>query len=170
MVGMAPVVFRSVSDEVDLAVPDLDARQAIKRAYFERLIRSDVSVAVRNALVRRDPGTARLLTAVGALLESVPGEIVATSTALVRLVLLPPAMHWDELVRSARPSYWAMLATAVRAKPRPGHRSRWWRAVRALVAIEHVPPPVGPSLASAILSLVARGRRVIVWLRRSDRG
>ena len=61
MVGMAPVVFRSVSDEVDLAVPDLDARQAIKRAYFERLIRSDVSVAVRNALVRRDPGTARLL-------------------------------------------------------------------------------------------------------------
>ena len=72
MVGMAPVVFRSVSDEVDLAVPGPDARRAIKRAYFERLIRSDVSVAVRNALVRRDPGTARLLTAVGAFLESVP--------------------------------------------------------------------------------------------------
>ena len=170
MVGMAPVVFRSVSDEVDLAVPDLDARQAIKRAYFERLIRSDVSVAVRNALVRRDPGTARLLTAVGAFLESVPGEIVATSTALVRLVLLPPATHWDALVRSARPSYWAMLAAAARAKPGSGHRSRWWWAVRALVAIEHIPPPVGPSLASAILSLVARGRRVVVWLRRSGRG
>jgi glycosyltransferase involved in cell wall biosynthesis len=170
MVGMAPVVFRSVSDEVDVAIPDLDARQAVKRAYFERLIRSDVSVAVRNALVRRDPGTGRLLTAIGAFLESVPGEIVATSDALVRLVLLPPATHWDSLVRSARPSYWAMLALAVRADRGTGQRGRRWSAVRGLVAVEHIPPPIGPSLASAILSVVTRGRRVVVWLRRSDRG
>jgi hypothetical protein len=168
MVGMAPVVFRSVAEEVDRAVPDPDARLAIKRAYFERLIRSDVSVAVRNALVRRDPGTARLLTAVGAFLEAVPGEIVGTSTALVRLVLLPPATHWDALVRSARPSYWAMLAVAVRAKPGTRHRDRRWSAVRALVAVEHVPPPLGPALASAILSLVTRARGLVVWLRRSD--
>jgi glycosyltransferase involved in cell wall biosynthesis len=170
MVGMAPVVFRSVSDEVDLVVADLDARRAIKQAYFERLIRSDVSVAVRNALGRRDPGTARLLTAIGAFLESVPGEIVATSTALVGHVLLSPARHWDTLVRSARPSYWALLAVAVRAGPATGHRSRGWWAVRALVAVEHIPPPVGPSLASAVLSLVARARRLVVWLRRTPRG
>jgi hypothetical protein len=170
MVGMAPVVCRSGSDEVDRAIPDTDTRQAIKRAYFERLIRSDVSVAVRNALVRRDPGTARLLTAVGAFLEAVPSEIVARSTALVRLVLLPPATHWDALVRSARPSYWAMLAVAVRAKPGKGRRDRRWSAIRALVAVEHVPPPLGPTLASAILALVTRGRRFVVWLRRSDRG
>ena len=109
MVGMAPVVFRSVSDEVDLAVPDLDARQAIKRAYFERLIRSDVSVAVRNALVRRDPGTARLLTAIGAFLEAVPGEIVGTSSAEVRRVGVPPATDEDALVRSAGARVWGML-------------------------------------------------------------
>jgi glycosyltransferase involved in cell wall biosynthesis len=167
MVGMAPVVFRSVSDEVDRAVPDPDARLAIKRVYFERLIRSDVSVAVRNALVRRDPGTARLLTAVGAFLEAVPGEIVGRSTALVRLVLLPPATHWDGLVRSARPSYWAMLAVAVRAKPGTRDRDRRWSAVRALVATEHVPPPLGPALASASLALVTRVRRQRDWLRRS---
>jgi hypothetical protein len=164
MVGMAPVVFRSVSDEVDLAVADADARQAIKRAYFDRLIRSDVSVAVRKALVRRDPGTARLLTAVGAFLESVPGGIVATSTPLVRQVLVPPATHWDALVRSARPSYWAMLAVAVRADPGSARRSRRWWAVRALSAVERIPPPVGPALASALLSLVARVRTVIAWL------
>ena len=111
-----------------------------------------------------------MLTAIGAFLESVPGEIVATSDALVRLVLLPPATHWDALIRSARPSYWAMLALAVRADRGAGQRGRRWWAIRALVAVEHIPPPIGPSLASAILSLVARGRRVVVWLRRSDRG
>ena len=49
--------------------------------------RFDVSVAVRNALARRDPGTARLLTAVGASLgRQCRARSVATSTALVRLV------------------------------------------------------------------------------------
>lgn len=170
MVGMAPVVFRSVSDEVDQAIPDAAAGQAIKQAYFERLVRSDVSVAVRNALVRRDPGMARLLTAVGAFLESVPGGIVATSTPLVRLVLVPPATHWDAVVRSARPSYWAMLSVAVRADPGDDRRSGGWLAVRALSAVERIPPPVGPALASAVLSVVSRGRRMIAWLRGSRRG
>ena len=63
-----------------------------------------------------------------------------------------------------------MLAVAERAKPVTGERSRRWWAVRALVAVEHIPPPVGPSLATATHTQVARGRRIIVWLRRSDRG
>ena len=136
----APIVYAAVSDEVELRVAEPATRQRIRRAYFERLVRSDLGVALDDALVRRDPGTAQLLTAIGAFLESVPGEIVATSTPLVRLVLLPPATRWDALVRSARPSYRAMLAVAPRADPGTARRGpRWW-AVRALSDVERFAP------------------------------
>jgi hypothetical protein len=99
----------------------------------------------------------------------VPGEIVATSQPLVDMVLLPPAKRWDSLVPSARSSYWAMIAEALRADPGVGRRTPWLRAARPLYAVERIRPPVGPALTSVVLSLLALSRRVGIRLRRSDR-
>ena len=60
---------------------------SIKRAYFERLVRSDLSGPVKKALDRRDPATARLFEAIATFLAAVPAEIVATCEPLVELVL-----------------------------------------------------------------------------------
>ena len=102
MARMAPIVFRAVADEVDADITDEATRLTIKRAYFERLVRSDLSGPVKKAIDRHDPATARLFEAVGAFLVAVPAEIVATCEPLVELVLQPPAKRWRALVPSAR--------------------------------------------------------------------
>ena len=130
MARMAPTVFRAVSDEVDAEIADPGVRMSIKRAYFERLVQSDLSGPVRKALDRRDPDTGRLFEAIAAFLAAVPAEIVATCKPLVELVLQPPGRRWRDLVPSARASYWAMLRPALLADPRMGRRIAWQRAAR----------------------------------------
>ena len=76
---------RSMSEIADAAIGT-----SIKRAYFERLVRSDLSGPVRKALDRHDPATARLFEAIAAFLAAVPAEIVATCEPLVELVLAAP--------------------------------------------------------------------------------
>jgi glycosyltransferase involved in cell wall biosynthesis len=161
MALMAPIVFRGVSDEVDADIDDVATRLVVKRAYFERLVRSDLSGPVKKALDRHDPATGRLFDAIGAFLAAVPAEIVATCEPLVELVLRPPAKRWTALVPSARSSYWAMVRPALRADPRMRRRIAWRRAVRlAFALVERVGPPVGPAAASAILSVLAMPARV----------
>ena len=156
MARMAPIVFRAVADEVDADIADEPTRLVIKRAYFERLVRSDLSGPVAKALDRRDPATARLFEAVAAFLAAVPAEIVATCEPLIELVLQPPAKRWTALVSSARPSYWAMIQPALRADPRMERRIAWRRAVRpAFTLVRRVGPPLGPAGASVILFVVS---------------
>ena len=170
MARMAPVVFRAVSDEVDADVADQPTRLTIKRAYFERLIRSDVSGPVKMAVDRRDPATEKLFYAVAAFLAAVPAEIVRGCEPLADLVLRPPGKRWHELVPSARGGYWAMVRPALRADPRMARRVAWRRAVRPAYAIgRRFGPPLGPALASAMLSLVELPDRVGDRLRRVDR-
>ena len=156
MARMAPTVFRAVSDEVDADISDETTRMAIKRAYFERLVRSDLSGAVAKALDRRDPATARLFEALEAFLAAAPAEIVATCQPLVELVLQPPAKRWVSVVRSARPSYWAMIGPALRADPQMERRIAWSPAVRpAFTIVRRIRPPLGPAFASVILFVFA---------------
>jgi hypothetical protein len=115
MAAMAPSVFAEVSAEVDAQIDDEATRLAVKQAYFERLIRSDLSQPVKMALERRDPATDRLYAAVAAFLESVPAPILARSDLVVRRILWPPLRHWRSLAPSARPSYRRMIRAKLRA-------------------------------------------------------
>jgi glycosyltransferase involved in cell wall biosynthesis len=114
MVAMVPAVFRSVSEEVDAQVDDEPTRLAIKTAYLDRLIGSDLGGPVRQALDRRDPATGRLFAAVADFLESVPAPILARSDLLVRRILWPPARRWRSLAPSARSSYRRMVRASLR--------------------------------------------------------
>jgi hypothetical protein len=168
MARMAPQVFRGVSDEVDADITDPASRLAIKKAYFERLVRSDLSGPIRKALDRRDPDTARLFEAIAEFLAAVPAEIVATCQPLVEFVLQPPGRRWRELVPSARASYWAMVRPALRADPRMGRRIAWRRAARPALAIDRrVGPPLGPAAASAVVFALELPSRVRRRLRRA---
>src|SRR4029078_11462916 len=101
--------------EICVASADPPVGTSIKRAYFERLVQSDLSGPVRKALDRRDPATAALFAAIGAFLVAGPAETLAPSTPLVELALDPPGRRWRDLVPSARASYWTILRPAVRA-------------------------------------------------------
>ena len=168
MARMAPIVFGAVADEVDADITDESTRLAIKQAYFERLVRSDLSGPVNKALDRHDPATPRLFDAIGAFLAAVPAEIVATCEPLVELVLQPPAKRWISVVPSARPTYWAMIRPALRADPRMERRIAWRRAVRpAFTLARRIRPPLGPAAASVILFVVSAMAGVLRRLRRS---
>ena len=117
MAAMAPVVFLAVSEEVDRRIADEPVRGAIKGAYFDRLIRSDLGVPVDLALDRRDPETGQLFEAIARFIEAAPAAVVASSDALVARILRPPARRWRSLPAAARPSYWAMVAVAMRYRP-----------------------------------------------------
>jgi glycosyltransferase involved in cell wall biosynthesis len=168
MARMAPIVFGAVADEVDADIADEATRLTIKRAYFERLVRSDLSGPVKKAIDRHDRGTARLFDAIGAFLAAVPAEIVATCEPLVELVLQPPAKRWRALVPPARSSYWAMVRPALQADPGMGQRIAWRQAVRpAFTLVVRVGPPLGPAAASGILFAVSVTSGLLHRLRRS---
>jgi glycosyltransferase involved in cell wall biosynthesis len=167
MARMAPRVFAAVSDEVDAEIADPTVRTSIKRAYFERLVQSDLSGPVRKALDRRDPATADLFAAIGAFLATVPADTIATCEPLVELVLQPPGRRWRELVPSARGSYWTMLRPALRADRRMGRRIAWRQVARPALAVDRLlPPPVGPAAASAVLFVLDLPTRIRRRLRR----
>ena len=72
MATVARTVYREVCAEVDVRIPDAPTREAIKLAYFDRLVRSDMGNAIRPAIERRDPATGQLFDAIAAFLEVVP--------------------------------------------------------------------------------------------------
>ena len=75
-------VFVAVSSEIDARIGDEPTRAMIKRAYFDRLLLSDLGGPVRDAAQRRDPATGRLFDALADFLEAVPRSILATSMHL----------------------------------------------------------------------------------------
>lgn len=163
MTMVARAVFLAVSAEVDAQIEDSSSRVAIKGAYFERLLRSDLGGPVRKAIDRRDPATGQLFEAMTAFLEAVPPAILAASDHLIPLILRPPATHWGTLVRSARGSYWRMVRQVSRADPAIAGRIAWHRAVRPVFVVGLLRPPAGPLVGSAILSLLALAKRTLDW-------
>lgn len=168
MVAMAPSVFRDVCVEVDAQVADEARRSVIKQAYFDRLVRSDLSGPVKAALDRRDPATGQLYAAVAAFLESVPAPILAASDLLITHILRPPARRWTELVPSARASYWKMVRPAFAADVRMARRIAWYRVVApTFLLARRFDAPRGTAAASVMLSMFAMARGILLRIRRS---
>lgn len=161
MAAMAPVVFRAVSDELDVRFEDASTRRAIQLAYFDRLIRSDLTAPVRIALERRDPATGALFDAIARFLVSVPGPILASSEPLIHAILHPPAGRWRSVVPSARSTYWAMVRPALRADPRMAIRIGGPLRAPAFGLVRLFGAPIGTALASGLLTVVDIARRVV---------
>ena len=168
MAAMAAKVFLAVSNEVDVRIDDETTARAIKKAYFERLLRSDLSGPVSKALDRRDPATGVYFDALAAFLQSVPAVILASSDVLVARIFRPPAGRWGSLVRSARASYWRMVRVAMRADPRMARRIAGHRiAEPPFVIAGRSDSPASLAAASAMLSFAAWTLRVTGRVRRS---
>jgi hypothetical protein len=167
MAAMAPSVFAGVSAEVDAQIEDEPMRHAVKLAYFERLVRSDLSAPVKSALERRDPATGELYAAVAAFLETVPAPILASSDRLVRQILWPPLRRRRSLAPAARPSYRRMVRARVRADQATRYRFGGPLRVPARVIARVLGDPLGTTAASALLATVPLGRAVLGRLRRA---
>lgn len=166
MTHVARRVFGEVSAEIDEQIADEPTRTALKAAYFERLIRSDLGGPVAKAVERRDPATAALFDALTAFFEDVPTEILGRSNHLITMVLRPPARSWQKLGRAARRSYLRMLREAMRGDPGMPGRIAWRRAVEAPFILAGVRGPGGPLAASTILGIAAATNRVFARMRR----
>ena len=72
MATVARTVYPEVCAEVDAQIADADGRLAVKLAYFDRLLRSDMGMPVRPAIDRRDPATGQLFDPIASFLDYVP--------------------------------------------------------------------------------------------------
>jgi hypothetical protein len=161
MAKVAVKIFGEVSVEVDAQVDDPATRLAIKKAYFERLLRSDLGGAVRKALDRRDPATGQYFDALTAFLQSIPTAILTTSDALLTDVLRPPIWHWTSLVPPARPSYWRMADLVLRLDRGKARRIAGYRVIELAFVLQRLRSPIGPAAASAYLTVVSLATRVL---------
>ena len=152
MVAVATGAFRDVCSEIDAQIDDERTRLAIKKAYFDRLVRSDFSGHVRHAPDRRDPATGLLYEALGGFLQSVPVTILSSSDVLITHILRPPAKRWPLLSPTARAGYWKMFRPAVKADRRTARRIAWHRALLPPFLIaERFESRAGLAAASALL-------------------
>ena len=162
MVARATPVYQTVCAEIDAEIADEGTRLVLKKAYFDRLVRSDLGATVRLAAERGDPDAERLFDAMTGFLRSVPVPILATSDGLVTHVLQSPAKRWPSLVRSARPAYWRMVRVATDAEPRIARRLAWhWTVAPAFVLVRRFPGPVSQAVASAVLWVTVTGWRAL---------
>lgn len=166
MATVARGVYAAVCAEIDLRIDDAATRDALKAAYFERLLRSDLGGPVRKAVARRDPAMGELFEAMTAFLGSVPSTIVARSEHLPRSVLRSPAAQWGSLSRPARGPYWRMVRQALRTDPTMAGRIAWRRAVEPAFVFARVREPIGPFAASLVMSTAWRVNAVLERLGR----
>jgi hypothetical protein len=164
MAVVAATVFRDVSDEVDLRIADPATRFAIKKAYLERLIRSDLSGPVSKALDRRDPATGAYLDALAAFLESVPSPLLEDSDILVRRILWPPLRRWRSLVPGARSGYRRMVRARIQADRATGYRAGGPLRFPALAVARLLGPRLGGAAASALVATMALSRSAVARL------
>jgi glycosyltransferase involved in cell wall biosynthesis len=161
MAIVARTVYRDVCAEVDVRISDAPTREAIKLAYFDRLVRSDMANAIRPAIKRRDPATGQLFDAIAAFLEDVPRSILAASDPLISDLVRWPAWNWAMLVPSARSGYWRMVRVVLLADRTMARRIATFRAVEPAYVFARFDPPAGPWAASMVLSIAALGKRVL---------
>jgi glycosyltransferase involved in cell wall biosynthesis len=154
MVERAPLVFAAVSTKIDRWIPDEATRWALKGAYLERLVRSDIGVAMRQAVDRHDPASERLFIAIARFLEVVPERLLADRPIVVERLARPPVRHWASLDRPARRAYWSMVRPLLRVDPRLGARIAWRPEERPIFAIaRRFDGPTGEGVTSGLLWL-----------------
>ena len=120
-VEAADIAIRAHAEVTAEAVATLGEGEAATRvsvAYAERLLRSDLAAHLDRALARRDPAIASLFAAIQGFVAALPAGTFASSDALARDIVEPPLRRWPAVATSARPAYWALLATALAAEPR----------------------------------------------------
>ncbi len=161
MADMAAVVYRAVSAETDVCVADPETRLLIKQTYLDRLIRSDLSLPVRQALDRRDPATARLYTAVARFLESLPAAVLARSLRAETHLIRPGLYRWADLVPSARSSYFRMLRPLLRARPDLVRTLGGRRRVVPLMVLRSIWSPLATAAALAWFAVLPPPRRAL---------
>jgi glycosyltransferase involved in cell wall biosynthesis len=160
MVGIARTAYLEVSADVDVLVADEATRLSLKRAYFERLVRSDISDRLRTAIMRRDPATGDLLDAIGRFFVAVPVGTMAATDVHLRLIMRSAAYRYSALRSSERSGYWRMIRPILADDPRSSRRlggnpilsTAFWLA-------RTFERPLGEAMAGAVLlpaSLVAR--------------
>jgi hypothetical protein len=167
MAVVAATVYREVSAEVDLRIEDPVTRFAIKKAYLERLVRSDLGGPVDKALDRRDPAMGEYFEALGAFLESIPAPILESSDLLVRRLLWPPLRRWRSLVPGARSAYRRMVRARIEADTTTGYRAGGPFRFPALAVARLFGPHVGRAAASALVESVAIAKSVLARRRGS---
>lgn len=154
--------YGAVSAEIDLRIPDPAAAASLKRAYLDRLLRSDLAGPLRSLLDRREPEVGLLIDAITALLVAAPDPVVAAAVEGTSRVLRPPWHRWERLVPAARPSYWRMVRRVVSVDPRPAATIAGGRAPGlGFALVRRFDGSFGPALASRVLSLASLGRRLL---------
>jgi glycosyltransferase involved in cell wall biosynthesis len=156
---MAPLVWAEVAAEADAVPLDEAARATVRRAYFDRLVRSDLAVPMRQALEWRDPATAAYIERLADFVAAMPVDVVRRSEPLVTGLLRPPARHWTRLPADARTGYWRLVRTALAARPSLARTIGGTARAPAFLAIRWLGMPVGTAIASSYLGVAA-------WLRR----
>ena len=156
---MAPLVWREVADEADALALGADARHTVRRAYFDRLVRSDLAVPLRQALERRDPATAAYVAGLADFVEAMPADVLASSEQLVGGLLRRPVRDWWQLRSDARRPYWRLLRAALAARPGLARAIAGRRRAPAILAVRWLGRPVGTGIASAYLSILDRVAR-----------
>lgn len=157
--------FQDVALEADATIDDEAGRRVVKRAYAERLIRSDFSAALRAALERRDPETATFLDALGALLATVPRWALDPSDVALRSILRPTWDHWWSLSPLARASLWRILTTVRAADPRTDGRMIGSRRLAPMVRLAQRVWMRSPWLGNAMVGGLKLTIRVLQALR-----
>jgi glycosyltransferase involved in cell wall biosynthesis len=167
MAVVATTVFREVSTEVDLRIDDPATRLSVKKAYLERLIRSDLSGPVNKALDRRDPATGEYFEALAGFLESIPAPILASSDLLVRRILWPPFRRRRSVVPGARSGYRRMVRARIQADRATGYRAGGPLQLPAQAMARLFGPRIGPAAASATVESVAIAKSLLSRIRGS---
>jgi glycosyltransferase involved in cell wall biosynthesis len=155
---MAPLVWADVRDETEALPLDATARATVQRAYFDRLVRSDLSVPLRQAVDWRDPATGAYLEGLATFVAAVPTDIVRRSVALETGLLRPPARYWTRLDGAARDAYWRLVRVALAARPSLARTTGGTARAPAFLAVRWLGSPIGTTLASTYLGVAG-------WLR-----
>jgi glycosyltransferase involved in cell wall biosynthesis len=166
-VDVAVGALREVSDEARRLLPEAAQSHSIAVHYFDRLVRGDFSGPIERALESRDPGTARLFSALAAFIAAAPPDIVAESTALTGRILTPPIRAWETLVAPARGDYWSMVRAVPGSDRVVAARVGISRPGRLAVRlVRRLPGALGPAAATGTMVIGRRARDARRWIRR----
>ena len=122
-VKVASDALASVREEAERLLPEAAARRLTER-YFERLVRWDLGVHLREAVRRGDPAMAELIGAIEGFVRAAPAGVAATSPAVARELLEPTLRDRRRVGHRDRDACWSLFSAALEADPALPARAR----------------------------------------------